>query len=303
MAQYGDSSGIGAGLSFGNMMGNNGNNGKNNNNNNQHDEENFFFDGRDGDLRALWSFGVNGFFVPPPEFAGLPSLSTSGTIIPTSAVGLICFDGVGGCALELTAVVGGNLGRQVFNVSMNKIRFISSMCRARISRLGRVVVTAKLAEVSSRLLPMSSLSIPIVVVAQLASRNFAFVEFDQMFVMQGQAIRVRRFDNFLTSNQGDNNNQGKNHEGGGMGGGPSFGGGPSSGGPGSPGNVWGADVLGHNDNQNNNNNNNRNNRFCPNLLDDSQFSDDFSSGRGSYGNGGSSYGGGGFGDNHGYDGY
>jgi len=226
---------------------------------------------------------VNGFFIPPPDFAGLPFLATNGTIIPTSAVGLICFNGVGGCTLELTAVVGGNLGRQVFNVSMNKVRFISSLCRVRVSRLGRVVLTAKFSEVSSRLLPTSALSVPIVVVAQLASRQLAFIEFDQLFVMQGQAVRIRRFDNFL------------GNQGGGMG----APGSPSPGGPGSWGGVMGGNLG-------NNNNNDNNNRFgvCPNLLDDSQFSDGFGSGSD---NGGSSnnYGGGdgGYGGGGAYDGY
>jgi len=248
-----------------------------NSNGRQDLEAAFFHDGRDGDIRSLWSFGVNGFFVPPPDFAGLPFLSTNGTIIPTAAVGVICFDGLGGCSLELTAVVGGNLGRQVFNVSLNKIRLISSICRVRVSRLGRVVVTAKLAEVSSRLMPTAALSVPIVIIAQLASRSFGYIEFDQLFVMQGQLTRIRRFD-FL-----NNNNQGGKHTGQNV----PVSGGPGFGGPGA-GNMWG-DVMGGN-----NNNNNGNDRFgvCPNLLDDAQSSDYngddvYGSGRkGNYGAGG-----------------
>lgn len=260
VAQYGDSSGIGAGMTLGGGNGFGNNAGNNNNNNQNRPEPPFFRDGRDGDIRGLWSFGVNGFFIPPPDFAGLPFLSSNGTIIPTAAVGLICFDGVGGCTLELTAVVGGNLGRQVFNVSMNKVRFISNLCRVRVSRLGRVIVTAKLSEVSTRLLPVASLSIPIVIVAQLASRNFAFIEFDQLFVLEGQAVRIRRFD--LNNN---NNNQDDKSVG--------------PGGPGGPNGMdnWG-NVAGTTGSSNRNNGNIGN--VCPNLLDDSQFSDNIGSGSG-----------------------
>jgi len=299
LAQFGDSSGIGAGLMGGSNVGF----GSHNSGSSVRSEPEFFHDGRDGDLRSIWSFGVNGFFIPPPDFAGLPFLATNGTIIPTAAVGLICFDGVGGCTLELTAVVGGNLGRQVFNVSMNKVRFISSLCRVRVSRLGRVVLTAKLSEVSSRLLPMSVLSVPIVVVAQLASRQLAFIEFDQLFVMQGQAVRIRRFDNFLNNNnnQDDRRNNGKD----GVGGGMSIPGGPA---PGPGAGSWGGDVMGGNfGNDHNNNNNDRNqNRMCPNLLDDSQFSDGSGSNdggnRGNWGGGYGAYGGDGGGGGA-YDGY
>jgi len=153
----------------------------------------FFHDGRDGDLRSIWAFGVNGFFIPPAGFAGIPGLGTSGTIIPTSAVGLLCFDGNGGCSLELSAVVGGNLGNQVFNVTMNRVRFVSSICRVSLSRLGRATIVTRLSEVSTRLLPATALALPIVVIAQLTSPNFAFIEFDTLFVMQGQAIKIQRF--------------------------------------------------------------------------------------------------------------
>jgi len=233
-------------------------NGFNGNNNNDHIIE-FFRDGRDGDIQGIWSFGVNGFFIPPPDFAGL-SLSTSGTIIPTSAVGLICFDGVGGCTIELTAVVGGNLGRQVFNVTMNTIRFISSICRVRVSQFGRTTIQAKFAEVSTRLMPTSALSVPITIVLQLQSRQFAFIAFDTFFVMEGQALRINRFSKFINDFQDDTASKQDN--------GPA-GSGPSSGGPGlmSP-NGMGS-PLGNGNNKNNNNNQNHGFGVCPSLLDTS----------------------------------
>jgi len=280
VAQYGDSSGIGAGLLGG--VGNNGNIGNGNSGNSA---PNFFRDGRDGDIRGLWSFGVNGFFIPPPDFAGLPFLATNGTIIPTSAVGVICFDGIGGCSVELTAVVGGNLGRQVFNVSINKMRFISNLCRVRVSRLGRVILTAKFTEPSSHLFPAASLSVPIVIILQLASRQLAFIEFDQFLVLQGQSIRIRRFDNLFT--QGGTNNGWTTSPNG-----PAISG-PGSSPSGTGGNGW---VMGGGANNGGTGNGNNDNSVCPNLLDD-QSSDGNSgwnggsgsahsgSGRGNYGSG------------------
>jgi hypothetical protein len=275
-AQYGDSSG-GIGMTYGFSNGNGV--GQDGSSSSSFSDSDFFHDGRD--LRSLWSFGVNGFFIPPPDFAGLPMLASNGTIIPTAAVGLFCLDGAGSCALELTAVVGGNLGSQVFNVSMNKVRLISSMCRVRVSRLGRVHITAKLSEVSTRLVPMPVLSIPLVIVAQLASNNFAFIAFDQLFVMEGQAIRIRRFDNFFNNNQ--NNNHGDWSQ-------PGIGGGngPSMGGPGGPGNTWGNTMGGNFGNNNNNNRRNNNGGVCPSLLED-MSSDGMggggNGGRGNFGNG------------------
>jgi len=164
-----------------------------------------FRDGQKQDVQGLWSFGVNGFFVPPPEFAGILGIA-NGTIIPTAAVGVFCGDGFGGCAIELTAVIGGNLGIQVFNVSFNKVRFVSNQCRYRVSPLGRVVITASFQEVSSRLISKHSLSPPIVLVVQLASNSFGFVEVDQLFVLEGEFVRIQRFNVLFNTLNGNNNN-------------------------------------------------------------------------------------------------
>jgi hypothetical protein len=192
----------------------------------------FFRDGRDGDIQGVWSFGVNGFFIPPPGFAGLV-LDESGTIIPTAAVGLICFDGAGGCSIELSAVVGGTLGSQVFNVTMNRLRFISSICRVRVSRFGRVTVFAKLTEVSTRLMTMSSLNLPLTIFLQLASKSFGFIAFDQFFVLDGQAVRIQRFAKLVNDFDNDNDKEHDDDNGNGNGNGVGTGhgnGGPSSGG-------------------------------------------------------------------------
>jgi len=230
----------------------------------------FFRDGRDGDLQSIWSFGVNGFFIPPPDFAGVPGIA-AGTIIPTSAVGLICFDGNGGCSLEFTAVVGGNLGRQIFNVTMNTIRFISSLCQARLSRLGRVIVRARLAEVSTRLLPTTSLAIPITSIIQLSSSRFGFIEFDTLFVLQGQLVRIERFVNLLRGNDQNDHKDSNGKDGvGAPGPGAPPGGKSGPGGPGTPGSAM---PLGgrSGDGDGHRNNGNANSGFgfgvCPNLID------------------------------------
>jgi len=283
-AQLGDSNGVGMTYGFAN----NGVSRGQDSSGTSFSDSDFFHDGRD--FRSLWSFGVNGFFIPPPDFAGLPMLASNGTIIPTAAVGLICFDGAGSCSLEVTAVVGGNLGSQVFNVSMNKVRLITSMCRVRVSRLGRVVITAKLSEVSSRLVPMPTLSVPLVIVAQLASNNFAFIAFDQLFVMEGQAIRIRRLDNLFNNN---NNNKQDDDQ---FGNGPSGPNGPGAGGPGGPG-TWG-NAMGGGNLGNNNRRNNNNRGVCPNLLED--LFDGTGNGGGNNGGRGNYGGGDGWGP---YDGY
>jgi len=255
----------------------------------------FFRDGRDGDLQSIWSFGVNGFFIPPPGFAGVPGLATSGTIIPTSAVGLICFDGNGGCSLELTAVVGGNLGAQIFNVTMNTVRFISSICQARLSRLGRVIVRARLAEVTTRLLPTAALAIPITSIIQLSSARFGFIQFDDLFVLQGQLVRIERFANLL---RGDDQRSSHGGTKGGMGapGAPGPGVGAPGGPPGSGGGGIGAagkdgfDGIG----QGRGNDNNFGSGFgfgvCPNLIDNTGMFFDGMGGNGLGGFGGTSLG-------------
>jgi len=232
----------------------------------------FFRDGQNQDLQGIWAFGTDGFFVPPSDFAGVIGLA-NGTIIPTATVGTFCFDGFGGCAAEVTAVIGGNLGSQVFNVSFNRIRLVTQQCRYRVSRLGRVIVTASFTEVSSRFMTRRSLNPPIFIFIQLSSNSFGFVEIDQLFVLEGEIVRIQRFNALF-----DNSNSW----------GPSNG--PAASGPAGNNNNFnnGPGINSNtgpvgNVNGNINNGNNNNGRFvnvCPallrdDLLDNARSSDGF----------------------------
>jgi hypothetical protein len=156
---------------------------------------------------------------------------------------------------------------------------------------------------------MTALNQPVAIFAQLASRHFAFIELDQFFVLQGQAIRINKFTKFVNDfdtidngdesfGEGNGNSNGNGHGSGGNANGPGVGGPggahPGIGGPGAP--LGGPNGVGGGSKGGGNGNagggggskrreiRNRGFGTCPSLIDDTLFlSDEFGFGGSRFG--------------------